>query len=54
MYGCEIRRMMPRLDRFKFTGIRQQGNELGHTMNVITLTTGTRFRLEGDTVVIHK
>lgn len=54
MYGCEIRLDDASLGQIKFTGTVSRDNELGHTMNVITLTTGTRFRLEGDTVVIHK
>ena len=54
MYGCEIRLDDASLGQIKFTGTVSSNNDLEHTMNVITLTTGTRFTLKGDTVVIHK
>lgn len=54
IYNCKISFSDNRLEEIRFTGTINRDNSLGHTLNIVTLTTGTSFQRYGDAVVIGR
>jgi hypothetical protein len=43
-----------RIEDIRFTGTINRNNTLEHTLNIVTLTTGTSYRKYGEPIVISK
>lgn len=54
VYGCDIVFDDDRTADIKFSGTVSRDNTLDHSLDIITLTTGTRFRRDGKRIVILK
>ncbi|MBQ7855889.1 MAG: DUF4974 domain-containing protein [Alistipes sp.] len=54
IYDCKISFADNRIEDIRFTGTVNRNNSLEHTLNIITLTTGTEYKRYGDAVVISK
>lgn len=54
VYDCRISFTDARMENIKFTGTVDRSNLLDHTLKIVTLTTGTSFRREGDAIIIDR
>lgn len=54
IYNCRISFNDARTEDIKFSGTVDRSNTLDHTLNVITLTTGTSYRRDGDAIIIDR
>ena len=54
VYDCRISFTDARMEDIKFTGTVDRSNLLDHTLKIVTLTTGTSFRREGDAIIIDR
>ena len=54
IYDCKISFSDMRIEDIRFTGTINRNNTLEHTLNIVTLTTGTSYHKYGDAVVISK
>ena len=54
IYNCKISFADYRLQDIRFSGTVNRKNSLEHTLNIITLTTGTTYKRYGDAIVIDK
>ena len=54
VYNCRISFTDARMENIKFTGTVDRSNLLDHTLKIVTLTTGTSFRREGDAIIIDR
>ena len=54
IYNCKISFTDYRIEDIRFTGTVNRSNSLDHTLNIITLTTGTTYKKYGDAVVISR
>ena len=54
VYDCRISFTDARMENIKFTGTIDSSNALDHTLKIVTLTTGTSFRRDGDAIIIQR
>ena len=54
VYDCRISFSDARIEDIRFSGTIDRSNTLDHTLNIVTLTTGTSFRREGDAIIIDR
>lgn len=54
IYNCRISFTDARMESIKFTGTIDRSNALDHTLKIVTLSTGTSFRREGDAIIIDR
>lgn len=54
VYDCRISFTDASMENIKFTGTVDRSNLLDHTLKIVTLTTGTSFRREGDAIIIDR
>ena len=54
IYDCKISFSDMRIEDIRFTGTINRNNTLEHTLNIVTLTTGTSYRKYGEAIVISK
>ena len=54
VYDCRISFTDARMENIKFTGTIDRSNLLDHTLKIVTLTTGTSFRRDGDAIIIDR
>ena len=54
VYDCRISFADARIEDIRFSGTIDRSNTLDHTLNIVTLTTGTSFRREGDAIIIDR
>lgn len=53
-YDCRISFSDARIEDIRFSGTIDRSNTLDHTLNIVTLTTGTSFRRVGDAIIIDR
>lgn len=54
IYNCKISFSDYKLKDIRFSGTVNRKNSLEHTLNILTLTTGTTYKRYGDAIVIDK
>ena len=54
VYDCRVSFSDARIEDIRFSGTIDRSNTLDHTLNIVTLTTGTSFRREGDAIIIGR
>ena len=54
VYNCRISFTDARMENIKFSGTIDRSNALDHTLKIVTLSTGTSFRRDGDAIIIDK
>lgn len=54
IYNCKISFADQNIKDIRFSGTINRNNSLDHTLNILTLTTGTEYKRYGDAIVISK
>lgn len=54
IYNCKISFADQNIKDIRFSGTVNRNNSLDHTLNILTLTTGTEYKRYGDAIVISK
>jgi hypothetical protein len=54
IYNCKISFSDQSIKDIRFSGTINRNNSLDHTLNILTLTTGTEYKRYGDAIVISR